>query len=252
MSDSALITRLRSAGCVFAEDEVRVLLTAARSSEELEAMVARRVAGIPLEHVVGWVEFCGLRVAVEPGVFVPRRRTEFLARQAASLAFPGALVVDLCCGSGAVGAAVADAVDGIEVHATDVDPAAVRCARRNLTRVYRGDLFEPLPTALQGRVNVLVTNTPYVPTDAVALMPPEARDHEPHIALDGGADGLDVQRRVAAEARQWLAQGGSVLVEASEAQAPASAAAFARHGLNTRIALCEESQSTVVIGRAES
>src|ERR1700733_10037772 len=77
--------RLRAAGCVFAEDEARLILATARTPAELDAMVARRAAGLPLEHVLGWAEFCGLRIAVDPGVFVPRRRTEFLASQAVAV-----------------------------------------------------------------------------------------------------------------------------------------------------------------------
>jgi release factor glutamine methyltransferase len=202
---SDVIARLRAAGCVFAEDEARLLLDTARTPAELAGMVERRVAGLPLEHVLGWAEFAGRRVAVDPGVFVPRRRTELLVREAAARARPGAVVVDLCCGSGAVGVAVAAAVPGIELHAADVDPAAVRCARRNVTafggQVHEGDLDAPLPAALRGRVDVLVANAPYVPTGAVGLMPPEARLPEPRVALDGGADGLDVQRRACARPR---------------------------------------------------
>src|SRR5450432_1469341 len=125
---SAAVTRLRAAGCVFAEDEARLLISAARTPADLAAMVDRRVAGLPLEHVLGWAEFCGLRIAVDPGVFVPRRRTEFLVHQATALTRPGSVVVDLCCGSGALGAAVAAAQGQIELHAADIDPAAVACA----------------------------------------------------------------------------------------------------------------------------
>src|SRR6266566_4798700 len=152
--DSGIVTRLRAAGCVFAEDEARLLIAAARTPAELDAMVGQRVAGLPLEQVLGWAEFCGLRITVAPGVFVPRRRTEFLVRQAVALARPGDVIVDLCCGAGAIGAALAAAVEGVEVYAADIDPAAVRCARRNLPggRVYQGDLYEPLPAGLTGRV----------------------------------------------------------------------------------------------------
>lgn len=165
-----------------------MILSTTTGPAELAAMVERRAAGLPLEHVLGWAEFSGLRIAVDPGVFVPRRRTEFLVRQAAALAGSGAVVVDLCCGSGALGAALAATLDGIELHATDVEPAAVRCARRNVAdtgRVYEGDLFEPLPGSLRGRVEILLANVPYVPTEDVELLPPEARIHEPRVALDG-------------------------------------------------------------------
>ncbi len=250
---SVIVTRLRAAGCVFVEDEARLLISAARTSADLAAMVDRRAAGLPLEHVLGWAEFCGLRIAVDPGVFVPRRRTEFLVRQAAALApRPRAVVVDLCCGSGAVGAALVAALDRVELHAVEIDRAAVRCARRNLAaaggRVYEGDLYEPLPATLQGQVDILVANAPYVPTEAVRLLPPEARIHEPRVALDGGTDGLDVQRRVTAAAPRWLAPGAFLLVETSESQAPQTVETFARSGLIPRVATSDELTATVVIG----
>ncbi|MFB7663230.1 putative protein N(5)-glutamine methyltransferase [Kitasatospora sp. NPDC056138] len=249
---STIVTRLRAAGCVFAEDEARLIISTARTPAELAGMVDRRVTGLPLEHVLGWAEFCGLRVRVDPGVFVPRRRTEFLARQAAALAGPGAVVVDLCCGSGAVGAALLSSLDGIELHASDIEPPAVRCARRNITaanaRVYEGDLYDPLPDTLRGRVDVLIANAPYVPTDEIRFLPPEARDHEPLVTLDGGADGLDIQRRVAAEAVRWLAPGGHLLIETSERQVPRTAAACTAGGLTVRVAGCDDLDATVVIG----
>jgi release factor glutamine methyltransferase len=222
ISRSTVVARLRAAGCVFAEDEARLLIGAASTAEDLEGMLARRVAGLPLEHVLGWAEFCGRRIAVDPGVFVPRRRTEFLARQAMKRTKPGAVVVELCCGSGAIGQAILSTIDTVELHAVDIDPAAVDCARRNLpnSQVYQGDLYEPLPESLRGRVDVVVANAPYVPTDEIALMPPEARLHEPQISLDGGADGLDVARRILTEAPQWLSGDGHVLVETSRRQAP--------------------------------
>ena len=250
---SVIVGRLRAAGCVFAEDEARLLISAARTPADLAAMVDRRAAGVPLEHVLGWAEFCGLRMAVDPGVFVPRRRTEFLVRQAAALARPRAVVVDLCCGSGAVGAALVAALDQAELHAADIDPVAVRCARRNVAaaggQVYEGDLYEPLPAMLRGCVNILVANVPYVPTDEVGLLPPEARIHEPRVALDGGADGLDVLRRVTAAARLWLAPGGCLLFETSERQVPQAVETVAHDGLIPRVASSYELNATVIIGR---
>ncbi|WP_442951283.1 putative protein N(5)-glutamine methyltransferase [Paenarthrobacter sp. Z7-10] len=249
---SVLIGKLRAAGCVFAEDEAELLLAAAQNPADLAAMADRRVAGLPLEHVLGWAEFCGLRITVDAGVFVPRRRTGFLVRQAADLARPGAVIVDLCCGSGAVGAALQAIVPGARVYATDIDPAAVRCAGSNLAggggQVFAGDLFEPLPAALLGQVDVLVANAPYVPTDAIAMMPREARLHEAHVALDGGGDGCDVQRRVAAGAGPWLAHGGTVLLETSAGQASTSMEIFARNGFGTRQVSSAAFDATVVIG----
>src|SRR5262249_28911659 len=132
MSADAITGRLRAAGCVFAEEEALLLLSSASSPDALRAMISERVAGVPLEHVVGWAEFCGLRIAIDPGVFVPRRRSELLARRAAELAVPGSAVIDLACGSGAIGAAIASLAADVELHAADSDPAAVACARRNL------------------------------------------------------------------------------------------------------------------------
>jgi release factor glutamine methyltransferase len=252
MTSSHIVSTLRAAGCVFAEDEARLLTEAAADPGELADLVTRRAAGEPLEHVLGWVSFCGLRVAIDPGVFVPRRRTELLAWRAIKLAGPGAVVVDLCCGSGAVAAAVAATVPDAGLHAADIDPAAVACARRNVPggQVHEGDLYDPLPAGLRGRVDVLVANAPYVPTEAIGLMPPEARLHEPRVALDGGADGLDVLRRVIAGAGGWLAPGGHLLVETSEAQAPLLLGATGFAGLRPHVTRDKELGATIVIARS--
>ncbi|KOV64244.1 SAM-dependent methyltransferase [Streptomyces sp. MMG1121] len=243
---------MRAAGCVFAEDEAELILATARDVRELTSMVDRRVAGLPLEQVLGWAQFHGLRVHLDPGVFVPRRRTEFLVDQALAMAPHASVVVDLCCGSGALGAALAAALNGAEVHAADIDPAAVRCARRNLAplggRAHEGDLYAALPHGLRGRVDVLMANVPYVPTAEVPLLPAEAREHEPLVALDGGADGLDVLRRVAAGAPEWLAPGGCLLTETSRRQAPDALRAFADAGLTARLAVSEELYAHVVVG----
>ena len=252
--DSAIVTRLRAAGCVFAEDEARLLIAAARTPAELDAMVGQRVAGLPLEQVLGWAEFCGLRIIVTPGVFVPRRRTEFLVRRAVALARRGDVIVDLCCGAGAIGAALAAAVEGAEVYASDIDPAAVRCARQNLPadRVYQGDLYALLPAVLRGRVAILAANVPYVPAREIELLPAEARAHEPRAALDGGADGLDVLRRVAIGAAAWLAPGGYLLSETSDRQAPLAEAVVTASGLAARVARSPDLDATVIIARRPS
>jgi release factor glutamine methyltransferase len=249
---SGIVTQLRAAGCVFAEDEAELLVAAADTPDELAELVERRVGGLPLEHVLGWAEFCGLRLVVEPGVFVPRHRTGFLVHEAAARTPAGAVVLDLCCGCGAVAAALAAAVGGIQVYAADIDPAAARCARRNLPggHVYEGDLYEPLPVRLRGTVDTLVVNAPYVPSDAIELMPPEARLHEPRVALDGGEDGLGVHRRVAATAADWLAPGGHLLIETSERQAPAAVELFTGCGLSAEVSTSAEFDTTVVVGTA--
>ena len=250
--ESAVVARLRAAGCVFAEDEARLLAAEAGSAGRLDELVRRRVSGQPLEHLLGWAEFCGLRITVTPEVFVPRRRSELLVEEAVALAPPRAVVVDLCCGSGAVAAAVSAVLDRADVHASDVDPAAVACARRNLPdgTVHAGDLFDALPAGLRGRVDVLIANVPYVPSDAIALMPPPAREHEPPTALDGGGDGLDVARRLVGAAGGWLAPGGSLLFEVGEAQVSTATEMVTQAGMVPRVVTDDDTGATVVVGTA--
>ncbi|WP_435768986.1 putative protein N(5)-glutamine methyltransferase [Nocardioides sp. SYSU DS0651] len=253
-----LVARLRAAGCVFAEEEATVLASSARGTAELAGLVARRVAGEPLEHVVGWARFAGVRVGVDPGVFVPRQRTSYLVELAAAAlgsAPPGGrpTVVDLCCGSGALGLALAARRPEIRLHAVDSHPLAVACAGRNLAGlgavVHLGDLDGPLPGDLRGQVDVLTANVPYVPTAALALLPAESRDHEPRETVDGGPDGLVLLRRVAALAPAWLRPGGVVLSEVSAAQAGTAAAALRRAGLVAAVHHDPERDATVVTGR---
>ena len=262
LDEEAVVARLRAAGCVFAEDEARLLLEAAASGgADLEAVVARRVSGEPLEQVLGWAAFDGLRLVVEPGVFVPRRRTELLVRLAdAALGAQGAasgtapVVVELCCGVGAVAAALLHRRPRLHVVAADLDPVAVRCARRNVgerATVVGGDLFSELPSRLRGRVDVLVANAPYVPTAAIATMPPEARLHESVLALDGGADGLDLHRRIAVGAAEWLAPTGTLLIETSERQADATAALCTAAGLVASIERDDDLDGTAVTATRE-
>lgn len=250
-----VVARLRAAGSVFAEDEADLLIASASTADELESMLARRVLGEPLEVIVGWAEFCGLRVQVDAGVFVPRTRTGILVDEGAALIRPGALVVDLCCGTGAVGVALHARCPQIELYATDVDPAAVACARRNVEplggRVLAGDLFGALPDALRHRIDLLVVNAPYVPTTAIATMPPEARDHESTIALDGGADGVAWHRLVAADAGSWLAPGGHLVIETSRGQVELTAEAVRAGGLVARVVTSDDLDGTAVIGVLE-
>jgi release factor glutamine methyltransferase len=246
------VDRLRRAGCVFAEEEAELLLESSASAAHLESLVVRRVAGEPLEHVLGWAAFGGQRIGVAPGVFVPRRRTELVVREAARLGREGAVVVDLCCGTGAIGVATARALGKVELHCADIDPVAVACARPTVEavggKVHLGDLLEPLPARLRGRVDLVLACPPYVPSDAVALMPAEARDHEPRRALDGGTDGLDVVRRIAAAVGDWLAPGAHLLVEAGAPQGPDVRALFIRHGLVPRVVTDADLGALVVVG----
>ncbi|MHC1559353.1 putative protein N(5)-glutamine methyltransferase [Actinomycetospora sp. C-140] len=250
--NDALADRLRAAGCVFAEDEAALLRMAYHEGRgDLEELVVRRIGGEPLEQIVGWAEFAGLRVAVAPGVFVPRRRSEFLVSCALQVIGPGAVVVDVCCGTGAIGAALLAARPDLVLHAADVDPAAVACARTNLpgaAGVHTGDLLDALPPDLVGGVDVVVASTPYVPTGAVAAMPAEAREHEPLVALDGGGDGIDVVRRLAATATRWLRPDGGLLVECATHQATTARDALEGVGLLTIVAHDDDRDATVVAG----
>ncbi len=247
MTPDQVVTALRTAGCVFAEDEAALLLAA---PGYLPDLLARRIAGEPLEQVLGWAEFDGLRIGLAAGVFVPRRRSELLVRLAAGGLDPAAVVVDLCCGSGALAAALRQRVPGVELYACDIDPVAVQCARRNLpdADVRHGDLWRALPVTLQGRVEVALANAPYVPTDGIALMPSEARDHEPRTALDGGSDGLDVHRRIAADAVSWLAPSGRLLIEVAPGQVRAGRAMLRAAGLTVRRHHDDDLDATVLVG----
>ncbi|WP_243705004.1 putative protein N(5)-glutamine methyltransferase [Micromonospora sp. KC723] len=249
----ALVSRLRAAGCVYAEDEADLLIAAVDTPAALTRLVDRRVAGEPLEYLLGWAEFCGLRVAVAPGVFVPRARTALLVAAAAALAGPAPAVADLCCGSGATTLALAARLAPRWLAAVDLDPAAVACARRNLAgrsvEVLHGDLYDPLPAAWRGRLDLVVANAPYVPTSAVALMPAEARRYEARVALDGGADGLAVLRRVAAGAVEWLAPGGQLVVEVGESQVDALDAELRAVGLRPRVVRAREWDATAMTAR---
>jgi release factor glutamine methyltransferase len=249
----ALVQRLRAAGCVYAEDEADLLISTADSAAALADLVDRRVAGRPLEHLLGWAEFCGRRVAVDPGVFVPRGRTALLVAAAVAVAGPAPAVLDLCCGSGAAAVVLHDRLTPRWLAASDLDPAAVACARRNLAPlgvpVYQGDLFTPVPTEWRGRLDLVVANAPYVPSDAVALLPAEARLHEAPLALDGGVDGLGVLRRVAAGAAEWLTPGGHLVVEVSAGQAEPLCAVLTDVGLVPTVLRDAELDATAVTAR---
>lgn len=209
-----LVERLEAAGCVAADEEAaEILAAAAGGPAEVESMVARREAGEPLAWVTGSVSFCGVRVAVLPGVYVPRQQTAVLVAAAVEVTPPDGIAVDLCTGSGAVAVAIRAARPGATVLASDVDPVAWRCARANGVDAFLGDLDEPLPAGLAGTVDVVTAVAPYVPSDQLRYLPRDARDHEPRSALDGGTAGLDVLARVVPAAVRLLRPGGHLVVE---------------------------------------
>ncbi|HEU5483764.1 MAG TPA: putative protein N(5)-glutamine methyltransferase [Microlunatus sp.] len=253
MISDDVVARLRAAGCVFAEDEARLLVEAADSDQDaLQRMLAARVDGEPLEQLLGWAAFAGARLAVGPDVFVPRVRTELLAELAESMITPGSVVVELCCGVGAVAAVLQRRHPAAEIFAVDIDPVAVSYARQNLTapaEVLVGDLYDPLPDRLHGQVDLVVANAPYVPTDAISLMPREARDHEPRQALDGGPDGADVQRQIITDAPAWLRADGRLLIETGREQSLITAGEMRSRGLSVEIVVDDDRDATVVVGR---
>ncbi|RDI02178.1 release factor glutamine methyltransferase [Curtobacterium sp. AG1037] len=247
----ALAARLRAVGSVFAEDEADLLLEAGDGDPvRLRALVQRRLAGEPLEVVLGWAAFDGHRVRVVAGVFVPRARTAVVVEQAARRLHRYDRVVDLCCGVGAISVALLGRVGALDLVAADLDPDATDVAAENIGDrgiVVTGDLFAPLPERFRDAVDVIAVNAPYVPSGEVATMPSEARDHERLVALDGGADGLDVHRRIADGAGAWLRPGGAVVIEVSAAQSAASAALFAAAGFTVAVERDDEVDGTCVV-----
>ncbi len=257
--DPRVVALLRTAGCVYPEDEALILTEAAGSSSELDALLARRVDGEPLEYVVGWAEFCGIRIPVRPGVFIPRRRSEFLADCAArtiheaygrSGGSRSVKVLDLCCGSGALGLVIAARSEGVELLASDISPVAVECARENLARVggrvYQGDLYAALPQAELHSLDLIVVNAPYVPTGEIRKLPAEARLYEPVPTLDGGPDGMSLLRRVLDGANDWLAASGHVVIETGSEMAEATAQIAGDAGFSSEVRRCADMNATVV------
>jgi release factor glutamine methyltransferase len=216
-----VVARLEAAGCVAAIEEAAMLSERAGCDDGvLEAMLRRREGGEPVEWIVGWAPFCGLRVGIRAGVYVPRAQTELLAREGASCLPSGGVAVDLATGSGAIAMVLQAAQATATVVATELDPAACECAKANGVDVLGGDLDAPLPESFAGTVDVITANVPYVPADSLRLLPRDVQQREPRLALDGGADGLDLVRRVLALAPRWLRPGsGRVLVEIGPDQA---------------------------------
>jgi release factor glutamine methyltransferase len=222
------VARLAAAGCVAPEDEARELGRDAPGAAELDARLRRREPGEPLAWIIARVEFGGLTVRVTPGVYVPRRQSEELARRASELLPPRGCVVDLCTGSGAIATWLRHVHPDASVVGVDVDVTAARSAATNGVPVVVGDLAAALH--LPGAVDVVTAVAPYVPTAAQRLLPIDVQRHEPVVALDGGDDGLAVVRRVVAHAAGLLRPGGHLLVELGGEQDVALAPELAHHG----------------------
>ncbi len=237
----ALTAALQAAGFVAADEEADLLLAAAGSDAgRLDALAARRLAGEPLAWITGTTTFCGLRIHVSPGVYVPRPHTEQLARRAAHRLPTTGLAVDVCTGSGAVAAVLAAQRPGARVLATDVDAGAVACARRNGVDARRGDLLAPLPDDLAGRVDVIVAACPYVPTPELRLLQRDTFTFETRLAYDGGPDGTALVRRVIAAAPPLLRAGGALLLELGAGQPDLLTADLRRHGFVAADTLADE------------
>jgi release factor glutamine methyltransferase len=215
---------LRAAGCVHAEDEADRIWETYDDPADQEAAVARRVGGEPLEQVVGWAEFGPVRVALAPGVFVPRRRAEAILQPAVAASPDARVVVDLGCGAGALAAALARLLPDAAVHGTEIDADALACARLTAAggfAVHEGSWWSALPAELVGRVDLAVAYLPHVPTERLGDIHPDFRAHEPDLSVDGGPDGLEPLRAVLADARAWLASDGVFVTLLSTAQADA-------------------------------
>lgn len=206
--------------------------------EEYDALVARRAGREPLQHLTGTAHFRHVELAVGPGVFVPRPETELLAGWAVEQATgitstAGCVVVDLCTGSGAIAKAVAHEVPTASVHAVELDESAHAWAARNLAGtgvdLRQGDLATAFGD-LAGRVDVVVCNPPYIPLDAWESVAPEARDHDPHLALFSGRDGLDVIRVLERRAALLLRAGGVLGFEHADVQGESAPAVLTATG----------------------
>lgn len=202
--------------------------------------IERRAAGEPLQYVTGEMPFRHLVLRVRPGVFIPRPETEVLVDVALGLlpAEGEVAAADLCTGSGAVAVSLAFERPSLTAYATDLNPLAVETAWDNAARAgvggrvnaFEGDLFAPLPAELRGRLALVVSNPPYIPSADISTLPAEVLGFEPHLALDGGADGLETARRIAAGAREWLAPGGGLAMELDETRVARMAEELAAGG----------------------
>jgi release factor glutamine methyltransferase len=227
----ALTALLSGAGFVAAEEEAAELLArAAGGAELLDSLVRRRLTGEPLAWIIGSVSFGDLRIGVDPGVYVPRWQTVPLARRAAERLPPNGVAIDLCTGAGAIARTLAASRPAARVVASDIDERAVACATANGVEAYRGDLFAPLPQALEGHTDVVVAVVPYVPTRELAFLPRDTLAFESPLSYDGGQDGTEVLRRVLRDSPRFLRRGAALLLELGGEQADALGEDLARLG----------------------
>jgi release factor glutamine methyltransferase len=238
---SELTTRLSRAGFIAAEDEAKDLLArAAGDGHLLDSLVARRLTGEPLAWVIGSTSFCGIEIRVDPGVYVPRWQSEPLARHAVDCLPATGVAIDLCTGSGAIARTLKVNRPGAQVVASEIDERAVACAAANEVEVYQGDLFDPLPRALEGRVDVVVAVVPYVPTPSLPLLQRDTFTFESALSYDGGPDGTDILRRVLRASPRFLRPAGALLLELGGRQAEGLGDDLARLGYEDVRVLSDE------------
>jgi release factor glutamine methyltransferase len=212
------------------EEADELVARADGDAEVLAALVRRRLTGEPLAWITGNVSFCGVEIRVDPGVYVPRRQSEALARRAVRLLPRRGVAIDLCTGSGAMAKVLMTERPGARVVASDVDEHAAACAAANGVQVYCGDLFTPLPPALEGRVDLVVGAVPYVPTPELPLLQRDTFVFESSLAYDGGRDGTGILRRVLSGSTRFLRRGGALVLELGGGQADALGADLKRLG----------------------
>ena len=225
------------------EEAAELADAAAGDMAHLATLLERRLAGEPLAWVTGRADFSGLTLRIDPGVYVPRWQSvelvERAARRLPDAPTPGR-AIDVCTGSGAVAAALALRRPTTRIVATDCEPTAVACARANGVDAVVGDLFEPVPPEWYGQTDVVVAVVPYVPTDALRLLPRDTLAFETVTHYDGGPEGTATLGRVVAEAPQFLRPGGALVLELGGDQADAVATAMERRGYGEIATWCDE------------
>ncbi len=236
-----LVRRLAAAGFVAAQQEAAQLAAAAdRSGVDVAGLVERRLTGEPLAWITGRSDFGGLALRIDPGVYVPRPRTVALARRGVTRLPPGGVAIDVCTGAGAIAATLARTRASARVVASDLHAPSVACARSNGVEAHLGDLFDPVPDGLRGRVDLVIGSVPYVPTAAMSSLQRDTFTFETTTSYDGGEDGLDVVRRVLRDARSFLRPGGWILLELGGEQPDALADDLARLGYGEVTTLRED------------
>lgn len=237
--------RLAAGGFLAPDDEAAELVAAAGDDRRrLEAFVERRLTGEPLAWITGAVMFCGIRVLVDTGIYVPRPHTEALALRAVERLPEHGVAVDACTGSGAIAAVLRNRRPFAQVIATDIDQRCVDCAGRNGVEAFTGDLLASIPRVLEGAVDVLTAVVPYVPTAELRYLQRDTFTFESTRAYDGGRDGARLLRRLVRDSTRFVRAGGALLLELGGDQAALLATALASAGYGDVRELVDEDGDT--------